>query len=83
MTILDQNTNNLTDMPRFSDGSINLQELIRVMAKTLINAIMDAQADEACEQGNQRNGYRERGLMTCVGKLNLFIPKLKHRNIFS
>ena len=56
MTILDQNTNNLTDMPRFSDGSINLQELIRVMAETLINAIMDAQADEACEQGNQRNG---------------------------
>ena len=69
-------------MPRFSDGSVNLQELIRVMAESLVNAIMDAQADDMCEQGNQRNGYRERGLVTCVGKLNLQIPKLRMGTYF-
>ena len=60
MTILEQNENSIPEMPRFSDGSVNLQELIRVMAESLVNAIMDAQADDMCEQGNQRNGYREK-----------------------
>jgi putative transposase len=82
MTILEQNENSIPEMPRFSDGSVNLQELIRVMAESLVNAIMDAQADDMCEQGNQRNGYRKRGLMTCVGKLNLQIPKLRMGTYF-
>ena len=43
-------------MPRFDDGMVNMTELIRVMAESLVNEIMDAQADEACEAGNQRNG---------------------------
>ena len=47
------------------------------MAESLVNEIMDAQADEACEAGNQRNGYRERRLVTSVGAITLRIPKLR------
>ena len=63
-------------MPRFDDGMVNMAELIRVMAEPLVNEIMGAQADEACEAGNQRNGYRERRLTTSFGTINLRIPKL-------
>lgn len=59
-------------MPRFDDGMVNMAELIRVMAESLVNEIMDAQADEACESGNRRNGYRERKLVIDLG-----IPKLR------
>lgn len=34
-------------MPRFDDGMVNMAELIRVMAESLVNKIMDTQADEA------------------------------------
>lgn len=64
------------DMPRFDDGMVNLQELIRIMAESLVNEIMDAQAEDACAEGNQRNGYRERTLITSVGTIHLRIPKL-------
>lgn len=40
-------------MPRFDDGMVNMAELIRVMAESLVNKIMDTQADEACEAGNR------------------------------
>ena len=63
-------------MPRFDDGMVNMAELIWVMAEPLVNEIMGAQADEACEAGNQRNGYRERRLTTSFGTINLRIPKL-------
>lgn len=43
---------------------------------------MDAQADEACEGGNRRNGYRERKLVTGVGTINLRIPKLRAGTYF-
>ena len=69
-------------MPRFDDGMVNMTELIRVMAESLVNEIMDAQADEACEAGNQRNGYRERKLTTSVGTINLRIPKLRAGSYF-
>ena len=69
-------------MPRFDDGMVNMAELIRVMAESLVNEIMDAQADEACEGGNQRNGYRERKLVTSVGTINLRIPKLRACSYF-
>ena len=63
-------------MPRFDDGMVNMAELIWVIAESLVNEIMGAQADEACEAGNQRNGYRERRLTTSFGTINLRIPKL-------
>ena len=69
-------------MPRFDDGMVNMTELIRVMAESLVNEIMDAQADEVCESGNQRNGYRERRLVTSVGTINLRIPKLRAGSYF-
>ena len=69
-------------VPRFDDGMVNMTELIRVMAESLVNEIMDAQADEACESGNQRNGYRERRLVTSVGTINLRIPKLRAGSYF-
>lgn len=69
-------------MPRFDDGMVNMTELIRVMAESLVNEIMDAQADETCEAGNQRNGYRERKLTTSVGTINLRIPKLRAGSYF-
>lgn len=61
---------------------VNMAGLIRAMAESLVNEIMDAQADEACEAGNQRNGYRERKLTTSVGTINLKIPKLRAGSYF-
>ena len=56
-------------MPRF-DAMVN-------MAESPVDEVMGARADEACEAGNQRNGYRERRLATSVGAINLRIPKLR------
>ena len=36
------------EMPKFADGSINLQELFRQLAESVINAVMDAEAEEMC-----------------------------------
>lgn len=71
-----------TQMPRFDDGMVNMAELIRVMAESPVDEAMDAQADEACEAGNRRNGYRERRLTTSVGTINLRIPKLRAGSYF-
>lgn len=50
-------------MPRFDDGAIDMQELLRRLAEQVVNAVMDAEADQLCGGGaNSRNGYRERGL---------------------
>ena len=44
-------------MPRFEDGSVNLRELMRRIAEDVVNAIMDAEADQLCAGGaNSRNG---------------------------
>jgi hypothetical protein len=43
----------MNEMPRFDDGMVNISELIRIMAQALVNEHMDAQADEACANGNQ------------------------------
>lgn len=69
-------------MPRFDDGMVNMDELIRVMAESLVNEITDARADEACEGGNRRNGHRERELAIGVGAVNLRIPRLRAGSCF-
>lgn len=70
-------------MPRFADGTINMQELLRQLAESVVNEIMSAEADELCaSSGNSRNGYRERKLLTCVGTLTLRIPKLRCGSFF-
>ena len=47
MKILGQNGQPAPEMPRFDDGMVNIGELIRTMAESLVNEIMDAQAEEA------------------------------------
>ena len=55
--------------------------------EAMMNSCMSAQADELCGAGynersdervNSRNGYRDRGLETTVGDVELEIPKLRH-----
>lgn len=53
------------------------QEPMRIMAESLVNEIMDAQAEDACADGNQRNGYHQRRLTTSIGTITLRIPKLR------
>ena len=69
-------------MPRFDDGMASTVEPISVMAESLVNEIMDARADEACENGNRRNGHRERKLVSSIDTIDLRIPKLRAGNYF-
>lgn len=70
------------EIPRFDDGMVNINELVRTLAEAIVNEIMDAQAEDACAEGNQRNGYRERRLLTSVGRITLRIPKLRRGTYF-
>ncbi|MBR3158028.1 MAG: IS256 family transposase [Atopobiaceae bacterium] len=73
----------MATMPRFEDGCINLQELLRQLAESVVNETMGAEADQPCEAThNSRNGYRERRLTTCVGTLTPGIPKLRVGSFF-
>ncbi len=57
-----------------------MRELARSLLKTMLNEIMDAQADMTCEDGaTARNEYRKRGLATSVGNIVLRAPKLRAR----
>ena len=67
MDSLEHGAAEAAQIPRFDDGMVNIQELLRAMAEALVNEIMDAQAEDARADGNQRNGYRERTLITSVG----------------
>lgn len=69
MDSLEQQTTTSRGMPGFDDGMVNIRELIRIMAKSLVNEIMDAQAEDSCGEGNQRNGFRERDLVASVGAI--------------
>lgn len=76
-------TSAATGMPRFEDGSINLQEVLRQLAEPVVNEVMSAEADQLCgATGNSRNGYRERMFTTCVGTLTLRVPKLRTGSFF-
>ncbi len=83
METLSDPTPDMLAMPRFDDGAIDMQELLRRLAEQVVNAVMDAEADQLCGGGaNSRNGYRERSLATCVGTLTLHIPKLRSGSFF-
>ncbi|MGN0287482.1 MAG: IS256 family transposase [Atopobiaceae bacterium] len=72
-----------TEMPRFADGTINMQELLRQLAESIANEIMSAEAEQLCEEtGTSRNGYRDRKLVTCVGTPDLRIPKARRGTFF-
>lgn len=73
----------LQQLPTHGDGLLDMRELARTLLETMVNEIMDAQADMACEDGaTARNGYRERGLATPVGDIVLRIPKLRAGTYF-
>lgn len=47
-------------MPRFDDGAIDMQELLRRLAEQVVNAVMSAETDQLRGGGaNSRNGYRK------------------------
>ena len=76
MGILSDPTPDMLAMPRFDDGAIDMQELLRRLAEQLVNAVMDAEIYRLCgERANSRNEYCERGPATCVGTVTLHIPK--------
>lgn len=65
MEILSDPTPDMLAMPRFDDGAIDMHDLLKRLAEQVVNAVMDAEADQLCSGGaNSRNGYRERGLAT-------------------
>ena len=73
----------LQQLPTHGDGLLDIKELARTLTGAMVNEIMDARADMACEDGaTARNGYRERGLATPVGDIVLRIPKLRAGTYF-
>ena len=62
----------LQQLPTHGDGLLDIRELARTLLESMVNKVMDAQADMLCEDGaNSRDGYRERGLATPVGDITL------------
>ncbi|TQM44829.1 IS256 family transposase [Pseudonocardia cypriaca] len=66
-------------------------DLLRQMIASLANAMMSAQADQACgadygersqERVNRRNGYRAREWDTRAGTVELAVPKLREGSYF-
>lgn len=48
MEILSDPMPDMFAMPRFDDGAIDMQELLRRLAEQVVNAVMDAEADQLC-----------------------------------
>lgn len=69
-------------MPRSQDGTINMRELLRQLAVSVVDETVDAEADQTCGEGSGRNGHRERKLATCVGTLTHRVPKLRQGSFF-
>ena len=66
-------------------------DLLRESVKTMIQALMSAEADAVCgapygersaDRVNARNGYRERQWDTRLGSIDLAIPKLRSGSYF-
>ena len=83
MEILSDPTPGMPAMPRLDDGAIDMQELLRRLAEQVVNAVMDAEADQLRGGGaSSRNGYRERALAACAGTPTPRIPKLRTGSFF-
>lgn len=73
MGILSDPTPDMLAMPRFDDGAIDMQELLRRLAEQVVNTVIDAETDQLCGGGaNSRNGYREHA--------NAAHPEAPHRH---
>ena len=66
-------------------------DLMRTLLRTVINALLSAEADAVCgaeygtsspERVNSRNGYRHRELDTRAGTIDVAIPKLRQGSYF-
>ncbi len=69
MEILSDPTPDMLAMPRFDDGAIDMQELLRRLAEQVVNAVMDAEADQLCGGGaNSRNGVSVNLFFTSFAK---------------
>lgn len=66
-------------IPRFEDGFVNMREPLGQLAESVVNEMLSAEADRLCKAtGSSRSGYRERGLVTCVGTLAPRDPEAAH-----
>lgn len=72
----------MQNLPFRDDGTIDLNEMMRRELEHMVNQIMGWQADELCGEGNRRNGYRERKLVTVLGEITMRIPKLREGTYF-
>lgn len=80
--IVAQNENKNKQKINVNGELIDIKDLIRFVVEKSLNEIMSEQADQLVEDGNYRNGYRERMLNTTAGTLNLKIPKLRMGTYF-
>lgn len=72
----------LQQLPTHGDGLLDIRELARTLLESMVNKVMDAQADMLCEDGaNSRDGYRERGLATPVGDITLRHTQAEGRDL--
>ena len=51
MEIQSDPTPDMLAMPRFDDGAIDMQELLRRPTEQVVDAVMDAEADQLCGGG--------------------------------
>ncbi|MEY8405490.1 hypothetical protein [Adlercreutzia muris] len=58
MGSLEQRAPERAEIPRFDDGMVNIQEFIGIMAESLINETMDAQAEDACADRKSKRRSR-------------------------
>lgn len=77
-----QEKEDLRNLPLREGGTVDLNEMMRRELESMVNQIMDWQADELCGEGNRRNGYRERKLATVLGEITMRIPKLREGTYF-
>ena len=77
-----QEKEDLRNLPLREGGMVDLNEMMRRELESMVNQIMDWQADELCGEGNRRNGYRERKLATVLGEITMRIPKLREGTYF-
>ncbi len=77
-----QEKEDLRNLPLREDGTVDLNEMMRRELESMVNQIMDWQADELCGEGNRRNGCRERKLATVLGEITMRIPKLREGTYF-
>lgn len=61
MEILSDPTPDMLAMPRFDDGAIDMQELLRRLAEQVVNAVMDAGPTSSAVAGGTAETATARG----------------------